>query len=892
MNAAMTETNKMISGFGKYHTNDADPSNPKKKLTPYELIDLAGIREMVDNPQPGVPKDKAQWAIFSTLHSRNKKEQEAKGQFWCLWADIDQGEGKGDNKVEFSVGDPRHKTIDQIHGVLEFDIVESANYEVYASASATERRQKCRIVVPLDKPLSGFDWMLCQEVLNAKLLSNGIVPDAANLSCNQVMYLPNRGVFYKAVSERSSEFFDPMTAWSTEIGEQRQALSVKAAEVARRKAEALERRKTQRYDPNTNPIDAFNEAYCVEEVMLKNSYDQRGDKFRHPASESGSYSASVLDGRVHSLSPSDPLYTGGGGIGAHDAFSAYCILEHGGDVKKAIKYACDHLLFVEGGTSWNKAKQREYMRAKQHAEAEADMKPIDGDEEDEVAPAARTYDDILAEAGAMTEDTPPADIQRLAVECKDLEAVERRKVFMVLKRSTGMPLGTLNDAMKSSEDGQDEPDHLQLASEVIRQLGAENIFEAQSFIWRWSGSGVWAKNEDRAVKQLVQAAIPSHATEVYKSLVDGVTDVLKNEVHRPHHEFNIGPTETVNCPNGEVSLGMGWELHPHVREHYRTTQIPVCYDPTAKAPRFEKFLDEVFAGDPDAREKREAVLQMMGYTLMAHCRHEKFVILVGSGANGKSVLLSILEALVGQKNVAGVQPHQFDNVFQRGHLFCKLANIVSEIRQGEVINDAALKGIVSGELTTVEHKNKDPFEMRPFATCWFGTNHMPHTKDDSNGFFRRALVLTFNNTFTPELGNADPDLKDKLLEELPGILNLALEAYAWAISFDGFATPSSSIKAVEDWKLESDQVAQFLAEECVKQPGTKFPVKDLYDAFKNWADNSGIKNACKKKTFSQRMQNLGAVSERTGEDRFLSGFYCKRAAEACICPTDGSWGYR
>ena len=139
-------------------------------------------------------------------------------------------------------------------------------------------------------------------------------------------------------------------------------------------------------------------------------------------------------------------------------------------------------------------------------------------------------------------------------------------------------------------------------------------------------------------------------------------------------------------------------------------------------------------------------------------------------------------------------------------------------------------------LTTVEHKNKDPFEMRPFATCWFGTNHMPHTKDDSNGFFRRALVLTFNNVFTPERGNADPCLKDKLLEELPGILNLALEAYATAINTTGFVMPASSRKAAEEWKLESDQVAQFFDEECEKRPHSKFIVGDLYKAFKNWAD--------------------------------------------------------
>src|SRR5690606_33022260 len=144
-----------------------------------------------------------------------------------------------------------------------------------------------------------------------------------------------------------------------------------------------------------------------------------------------------------------------------------------------------------------------------------------------------------------------------------------------------------------------------------------------------------------------------------------------------------------------------------------------------------------------------------GYSLMAHCNHEKFVILVGSGANGKSVLLVVIEALCGAVNVAGVQPSEFGNRFQRGYLRDKLANIVTEIKQGEVIDDAALKGIVSGEPATVEAKFKDPFTIRPFATCWFGTNHMPHTRDFSDALFRRALVVQFSEAFKPELGNCD-----------------------------------------------------------------------------------------------------------------------------------------
>jgi hypothetical protein len=90
----------------------------------------------------------------------------------------------------------------------------------------------------------------------------------------------------------------------------------------------------------------------------------------------------------------------------------------------------------------------------------------------------------------------------------------------------------------------------------------------------------------------------------------------------------------------------------------------------------------------------------------------------------------------------------------------------------------------------VEHKFRDPFEFRPYATCWFGTNHLPHTRDFSDALFRRAMVVPFNRKFTPGV-DADPRLKDKLIEELPGILNLALDAYARVIERGAFTEPQS-----------------------------------------------------------------------------------------------------
>jgi len=509
-------------------------------------------------------------------------------------------------------------------------------------------------------------------------------------------------------------------------------------------------------------------------------------------------------------------------------------------------------------------------------QAGADLSEINSRYDDEGNPLP-SYDELMTLAKAMDEDTPADEVEQVVRGTQKLSAIQQRKVFDCVKRQTKLTLETLKLALKESRPDDEEPDQLTLAKKVVDNLGRDNVIAASSFVWGWNDCGVWKKLEERTIRQFVHDTVPPLVDMVSKNLIEGVSDLFKTEVFKPEHEFDVGEPESVNCLNGELSLydvAGGWILEEHNKLNYRTTQIPIEYDAAAKAPRFLQFMNEVFKGDIDADDKITALLEMIGYSLMAHCRHERFIILVGSGANGKSVLLSVLEALCGSTNVAGVQPSQFDNKFQRAHLHGKLANIVTEIEQGQVIADAALKGIVSGEPTTVENKHKDPFMMRPFSTCWFGTNHMPHTRDFSDALFRRALVVSFNNTFKPELGNCDPNLKDKLLDELPGILNLSLSAYADAIQ-RGFTMPESCDAARKEWRLEADQVAQFVDECCINDSSYETPIGDAFDKYQLWSTDNGINRKLAKKGFRDRLTRLGYGERRTSKARLITGLKVK-----------------
>ena len=610
----------------------------------------------------------------------------------------------------------------------------------------------------------------------------------------------------------------------------------------RREPEFQPPRRPRPKGDGTSVIDAFNQAHDMHSLLVQYGYKQTAkDRYLSPNSTSGLAGVKLFkDGRAYSHHASDPFDN------AHtfDAFELFLQFEHQGNVRKAVRKAAR-----DAGLG--------------NSETIATIKS--GLEAGMLEPR-RTFEELVAAAKELT-NGDMGEVEAVTIEAAALTPIQRNQVFREIKQATKIPIGTLKEQIRGEIN--DDPDHLDLANVTLDKIGRENIICTSAFVWRWSDCGVWKQQNDRAVKQEVQAVINDQTVKVTSSQVNGVTDVLKSEIFSSDHEFNQGNPESVNCENGELELDrMDWVLLPHCREHYRTTQIPVTYDPQAKAPRFQVFLKQIFRDDPDQLDKIASVLELMGYSLMSHAQHERFVMLIGPGANGKSVLLAVLEALLGAKNVAGVQPANFDNRFQRAHLHQKLANIVTELKQGEVIADAALKAITSGEPATVEHKHKDPFVIRPFSTCWFGTNHMPRTLDFSEALFRRATILTFNRTFSS--GEQDPNLKETLIKELPGILNMCLDAYRFALIID-FAKPQSSDAAKTEWRLEADQVEQFVEESCVPQCDARAKVGDVFKAYIFWADDNGIKKTMAQKGFRDRLTRLGYGTDRDRANRYVTG---------------------
>ena len=429
---------------------------------------------------------------------------------------------------------------------------------------------------------------------------------------------------------------------------------------------------------------------------------------------------------------------------------------------------------------------------------------------------------------------------------------------------------------------------LKIAERVLRDIGKNNLIACNAGIHLFdSKTGIWNLLNPNQFAAIVQRDLKMFLMEGFtNACVNNTVALLRREVERElEFSFDANAGNDIGMRNGVLEYDGGrWKLRPHRREDFRTIFIPVVYYANAKAPKFERFLNDVFDGDDDKAEKVQCIKELFGYSLMRHAdRYEVFVLLIGGGSNGKSVVLRLLAQMIGEKNVAAVQPSLFGNQFNRAFLFRKLVNIVSELQVGAAIDDAALKAITSGEYMNVSKKHEPPFDMKPFSTCWFGTNHMPHTKDFTDALFRRARLISFNRKYVTGV-DADPMLKtdDYWKPELPGIVNVCLAAYGDVIRRGGVTDPPSSIEGKRQWRIEADQVQQWTEDRVTADPYGKQYLGELYQNFRQWAGGAGIEHIVTQRTFGHRLGDLGYRTEnaRDGGGYYIRGIAVSAQVEA------------
>jgi putative DNA primase/helicase len=128
-----------------------------------------------------------------------------------------------------------------------------------------------------------------------------------------------------------------------------------------------------------------------------------------------------------------------------------------------------------------------------------------------------------------------------------------------------------------------------------------------------------------------------------------------------------------------------------------------------------------------------------------------------------------------------------------------------------------------------ERKFEEPFEFIPFCRLVFSANHYPQSKDASQGFFRRWLVIPFERTFEGKEKIPRPILDARLAQpgELSGVLNKALAALPAIAQRGGFAECRSAMAAEQEFRERTDPIAAWLDRETAFDSNGYVAKRDL-----------------------------------------------------------------
>jgi P4 family phage/plasmid primase-like protien len=323
-----------------------------------------------------------------------------------------------------------------------------------------------------------------------------------------------------------------------------------------------------------------------------------------------------------------------------------------------------------------------------------------------------------------------------------------------------------------------------------------------------------------------QAELMTDGT-VSTSTVNEAMNHIRRRTYTSRADFDIIKPHILNLQNGLLNIDT-IELKEHSPHQLSLVQLPVKYDPAAKCQQILKFLGQVLHP-----QDVFTAMQIIGYCLYNTAEYEKAVMLVGSGSNGKSVFLKIIEALVGSQNTSHISLQDLDkDRFAAAGLYCKMVNTFADLKQLKLTSSGNFKMLVSGDSIRAQNKFKDPFSFRNYAKLIFSANKIPESDDETYAYYRRWLILEFEKIFDED---RDTKLIDKLTtpQELSGLLNLSLIALRKLRNDNGFKDILVE-KVRKKYEEKSNTVKAFLDSDCIidiSDPLCDVLTTDMYAAY-------------------------------------------------------------
>lgn len=322
----------------------------------------------------------------------------------------------------------------------------------------------------------------------------------------------------------------------------------------------------------------------------------------------------------------------------------------------------------------------------------------------------------------------------------------------------------------------------------------------------------------------------------------------------------------VNCEDGVLDLNTG-KLRAHDPALLLTRMAPVAYVGDDPCPLWEKHIQTVMAGREDMVEYLHRAL---GYTLSGYTDEQALFVAHGTGANGKSALLTVLKHVMGDyAQVADRNLLIKSGANAIGHNLVQLKGarfvLANETGRGNALDEVIVKQITGSDAVTGRKLYQNNQTFVPTAKVWLATNHRPTCPSQDFGVWRRIKAVPFPVKIEARVNNYHELV---LKDEAGAVLRWLVAGYQkWRKG--GLDEPWDVRAAVWDYQTIEDEagIARFVNDRCVAGADMTVRQGTMYAAYEAWHKGQEEDTPfLPKRELFKRLREFGAVPQTSTDE--------------------------
>lgn len=413
--------------------------------------------------------------------------------------------------------------------------------------------------------------------------------------------------------------------------------------------------------------------------------------------------------------------------------------------------------------------------------------------------------------------------------------------------------------------------------------------------WDWNGAAYVEQDDERinaAIYTFLARCVNLEGLPVTanKSMIENIKHAMSSASYRDRSNLQApcwidpkpddpDPVHLLACRNGILHIPTRTLLAPDPR-FFTYTAVDFDYEDEwerGDPKEWKAFLNNVWGHDP---EQIDALQEVFGYYLTLDTTHQKIVELTGPSRSGKGTILRILTALIGRNNVTGATLDELTNQgFGLEGLIGKSLLAVSDSR---IIGGQGIAGIVQNLLrisgedhVSIKRKFKGNWEGQLRARIIIANNQPLALPDQANAITARIFPLQMTKSF---VGAEDLHLTERLLKELPQILNWALTGYERLQARGHFVLTTTGKRIIEATEAAANPAKLFVKECCIMDPKAEILSDLAFAAYEYWQERNDIGPPKLASQFGKMLQSatnysVGTIRHRTGDNHAQQPYY-------------------